>query len=132
MREDAWGDSWKRGPRWIKRRLASGHPADDTGTMNVLVLTPTRVLVFNAKPKAPLLEIRRQIAEWPIEAVRLESRGMKTTSHYNQGNSSSTHRIIRATITWTGEERPLVLDFPSNPNAKEVIEAVKRATTATR
>ena len=85
MREDAWGDSWKKGPRWIKRRLASGHPADDTGTINVLVLTPTRVMVFNAKPKAPLLEIRRKIADWPVGAVRLESKGMKATSHYKPG-----------------------------------------------
>ena len=89
-------------------------------------------MVFNAKPKAPLLEIRDKIADWPVEAVRLEDKRMTFTAHYNQSGSMSTHRVIRATITWDGEERPLILDFATNPNAKEVIEAVKRATIATR
>ena len=132
MREDAWGDSWKKGPRWIRRRLASGHPADDTGSYNVLVLTPTRVMVFNAKPSPPLLKVRRKIADWPIEAVRLEDKRMTFTSHYNQQTQMSTHRVIRATLTWDGEERPLILDFPTSPNAKEVVEAVKRATIDAR
>lgn len=100
MRHLGWEDSWRKGPRWIKRHLFTGdHPEDNTGTYNVLVVTPTRLLLFNAKPKPPLLKVRRQIAEWPRGGVRVVSKGTTATSHYNQGNSASTHRIVRATLT---------------------------------
>ena len=95
-------------------------------------LTPTRVMVFNAKPDPPGMKIRRRIADWPVEAVHLESKGMTFRAHYNQGASASNHRVIRATITWDGEERPLILDFQRSDNARAAIAAVKEATEAAR
>lgn len=37
----------------------------------------------------------------------------------------STHRIIRATFTWEGEDRPFILDFPNGPLTNEVLVAVR-------
>jgi hypothetical protein len=126
-RHRGWEDSWRKGPEWISRRLARGdHPADHTGSFNILVVTPTRVMVFNAKPAAPMMKVRRKIAEWPRGGVRIASKGHTVTSHYNQGNSSSSHRIVRATFTWSGEERPLILDFPPGALTKETLETARR------
>src|SRR5687767_3947938 len=126
MREYGWQDRWRKGFRWIRRRFPSDHPKDKTGSYNVVAVTPTRVLVFNAKPQAPLLEVRRQIAEWPRDEVRVTTKGMTVESHYNSGSSMSRHRITRATFSWDGEERPLILDFGKGPLVKEVLEALKR------
>jgi hypothetical protein len=127
MRHLGFEDSWRKGFRWIGRRLASGdHPADHTGTFNLLAVTPTRVMVFNAKPKAPFVQIRRQIAEWPRGGVAIASQRATAVAHYNQGASSTSRRILRATFTWDGEERPLILDFPNDEHAKAVLAAAAR------
>jgi hypothetical protein len=125
MREHGFEDSWRKGPRWIKRRLKSGHPADDTGTFNIVVLTPTRVLLFNAKPGAPMMVVRRQIAEWPRGALDVHWKGHTAVAHYNSQSSMASTRVVRAIFTWDGEERPLVLDFPKGALTKELLEAVK-------
>ncbi|HEX8084161.1 MAG TPA: hypothetical protein VF529_07700 [Solirubrobacteraceae bacterium] len=126
MRHRGWEDSWRKGPEWIKRHFfASDHPKDHTGTFNVVVVTPSRVMVFNAKPKAPLLKVRRKIAEWPRGGVRVVWKGRTAVSHYNSGNSRSDHRIIRATFTWDGEEEPFILDFPTGPLSNEVLLAIR-------
>jgi hypothetical protein len=125
MREYGFEDSWRKGLRWIRRRFPSDHPKDRTGTYNVVAVTPTRVLVFNAKPEPPLLAIRRQIAEWPLGEIRVTSKGESVESHYNSGSSMSRHRIVRARFSWDGEERPLVLDFPKGAQTKAVLDALR-------
>ena len=126
MRHRGWENSWRKGPNWIKRHFfASDHPTDHTGTFNVVAVTPTRVLVFNAKPEKPFLKIRRQIAEWPHGAVRVAWKGEKVHSSYNSGASSEWNSIIRATFRWDGEEDPLILDFPRGRLSNEVLVAIR-------
>jgi hypothetical protein len=125
LRHRGWEDSWRKGPEWIKRRLfASDHPTDHTGRFNVVAVTPTRVMVFNAK-SSPFLKIRRQIAEWPRGGVRVAWKGTTAVSHYNSGDSMSSQRIIRATFRWEGEEKPLILDFPKGKLSDEVLVAIR-------
>jgi hypothetical protein len=83
-------------------------------------------MVFNAKPAAPFVRVRRQIAEWPRGGVAIHSEGATAVAHYNQGSSSTRRRILRTTFTWDGEDRPLILDFPNDKNAKAVLVAAAR------
>ena len=115
MREDAWGDSWKKGPRWIRRRFAGDHPADNTGTYNV------------ARPHPDAGHgLQRQAAgaaaRDPSQDRRLADRGgadrderMTFTAHYNQATRCPRTASSGRRSRWDGEERPLILDFPPSP-----------------
>jgi len=128
-REGTSEDSWKKGPRLLKRLFASGeHAADNLGNRNVLALTPSQVLVFAGSARPPLVRVKRQIAAWPLDRVHLESR--THTGHVLMNATANTYKtkVLRAVLTVAGEDRPLVMDFPTIPISREVIAAVKAAT----
>ena len=87
-------------------------------------------MLFNAKPGSPFMKVRRQIAEWPRGGVAIESKGATAVSHYNDQTQMASRRIVRATFTWEGEERPLILDFPKAKQTREVLEAAKAGGAA--
>jgi hypothetical protein len=132
----AWEDNWRKPFMALKRLFApSDHPGDRVGSLNVLVLTADRLLVFKGRPRAPLVKVRKQIADWPLAKLSLTSKGKQVVAHSHPSTGGSLRfdsRIIRATLTVDGEERPFIMDFASNDLAREVIAAVKEATDSPR
>jgi hypothetical protein len=49
---------------------------------------------------------------------------------FNATGSTYTSKIVRATLTFDGDERPLVIDFPDTPLARELMQAAKAAIEA--
>lgn len=132
LRHKAWEDDWRKGPWALKRLLrTSDHPADRVARMNVLALTPAHLVVFTARAKAPLLVVRAPLVAWPLDAVSIASRGKAVTATSIRSDGSSQrwdNRIIRATLSVAGDDRPLIMDFPNHDLSRELIAAVKAAT----
>jgi hypothetical protein len=121
--------------KWLRRRLSSGERPDDRlRGANILVLTPTRLLAFTARRvrATPPVEPRKQVGDWPLTQVWLEYRGRKAESFFNATGSTYTSKIVRAVLTIEGDERPLVIDFPDTPLARELLKATKSAIAAAR
>jgi hypothetical protein len=119
--------------KWLRRRLSSGERRDDRlRGANVLVLTPTRLLAFTARRvrATPPVEPKEQIGDWPLAHVDLAYRGRKAESFFNTTGSTYTSKIVRATLTFDGDERPLVIDFPDKPLARELLKTAKSAIAA--
>ena len=119
-------DDGLRAFRFLRRRLSSGeHIADRIRGWNVLVLTPTRLLVFTARTvrATPPVVAKKLIGSWPLSEVSVKHKGRKVTSHFHgSGNSwAYSSRVRRATLEFAGDERPLVIDFPDDPLAKELL-----------
>jgi hypothetical protein len=113
--------------KWLRRRLSSGQRPDDRlRGANILVLTPTRLLAFTARRvrATPPVEPKERIGEWPLSQVELTYRGRKAESYFFT-TGSYTSKIVRATLTFTGDERPLVIDFPDTPLARELLKAAR-------
>ena len=116
--------------KWVRRRLSSGKRMDDRlRGRNILVLTPTRLLAFTARHAraTPPVEPKKLIGEWPREQVGVEYRGRKAESYFAQGSGTYTSKIVRATLDLPGEDRPLVIDFPDTPLARELLKSVDPA-----
>ena len=116
--------------KWLRRRLASGDRVEDRlRGINILVLTPTRLLAFTARHAraTPPVEPRKLIGEWPRAGVGLTYRGRKADSYFAHAGGTYTSKIVRATLTLPGEERELVIDFPDTPLARELLKAAKEA-----
>jgi hypothetical protein len=119
--------------KWLRRRLSRGERPDDRlrGT-NILVLTRTRLLAFTARRvrATPPVEPRRQVGDWPLTQVGLTYRGRKAQSYFAHYGGTYTSKIVRATLTFDGDERPLVIDFPDTPLARELLKAATAAIKA--
>jgi hypothetical protein len=116
--------------KWLRRRLSSGERPDDRlRGANILVLTPTRLLAFTARRvrSTPPVEPKQQIGDWPLGRFALEYRGRKAESFMNATGSTYTSKIVRATLTFDGDNRPLVIDFPDTPLARELLKSAQDA-----
>jgi hypothetical protein len=121
--------------KWLRRRLSSGRRPDDRlRGANILVLTPTRLLAFTARRvrATPPVEPRKQVGDWPLTEVELTYRGRKAQAYFAHYGGTYTSKIVRATLTLAGEERPLVIDFPDTPLARELMKAAKAAIESAR
>ena len=117
--------------KWVRRRLSSGEHADDRiRGWNILVLTPTRLVMFTARyvRSTPPVRPKKKIGEWPLDRVSVEFRGRKAQSYMASTGSSYTSRIVRATLTFADEDRPLVIDFHDDALTRELLKAAKEAT----
>lgn len=117
--------------KWLRRATSGGHhAADRIRGWNILVLTPTRVLAFTARPQrsTPPVAPKKQIGDWPLGDLALDFKGRKATSYFAHGAGSYTSKIVRATLTVPGDDRPLVIDFPDTPLARELLKAAKAAS----
>jgi hypothetical protein len=113
--------------KWIRRRVSSGERIDDRiRSVNILALTPTRLIAFAGRRvrATPSVEPKQQVGEWPLAGVALEYRGRKAESYMAHGGGTYTSKIVRATLTLPGEDRPLTIDFPDTPLARELLRAV--------
>src|SRR3954447_5128378 len=72
FREDTANDSFKHGPRFLRRVLAKrdDHLEDHLGSMNVIVLTPTPLHIYAGKTKAPWLQVTKKLGAWLLHDVR--------------------------------------------------------------
>jgi hypothetical protein len=121
--------------KWLRRRLSSGERPDDRlRGANILVLTPTRLLAFTARRvrATPPVEPRKLIGDWSLTQVQLTYRGRKADSFFNATGSTYTSKIVRATLAFDGGDRPLVIDFPDTPLARELLKAATAAIKAAR
>jgi hypothetical protein len=121
--------------RWLRRAGSSGeHAADRIRGRNILALTPTRLLAFTGRSvrSTPPVVPKKLIGDWPLREVGLEYKGRKATSYFAHAGGSYTSRIVRATLTLTDDDRPLVIDFPDTPLARELLKAAKAAIDASR
>jgi hypothetical protein len=121
--------------KWLRRRLSGGdRPDDRLRGANILVLTPTRLIAFTAKRvrATPPVEPKGRIGEWPLTGIELKYRGRKAESYFAHGSGTYTSKIVRATLTFAGDEDPLVIDFPDTPLARELLKAATEAITAAR
>ena len=116
--------------KWVRRRLSSGERIDDRlRGRNILVLTPTRLLAFTARHAraTPPVVPKKLIGEWPVGAIGLTYRGRKAESYMAHAGGTYTSKIVRAELTLPGEDRPLVIDFPDTPLARELLKATREA-----
>jgi hypothetical protein len=121
--------------KWLRRRLSSGERPDDRlRGANILVLTPTRLLAFTARRvrATPPVEPRNQVGDWPLAQVELTYRGRKADSFFNATGSTYTSKIVRATLAFDGDDRPLVIDLPDTPLARELMKKAKAAIESAR
>ncbi len=120
--------------KWIRRRASGGDRVDDRlRTWNILALTPTRLVAFAGRHvrATPSVEPRREIGAWPLSGVALEYRGRRAESYMAHAGGTHTSKIVRATLTLPGEDRPLVIDFPDTPLARALLTAIsERVGTA--
>ena len=130
------GDDGLRVFKAIKRWTASGdHPADRVAGWNVLALTPTGVVVFTGRPvkATPPVAVRDLLARWPLEQLTMSWKRHKIEStFFNTGGSTYTSYAQRATLSWEGEERPLLLDMPNDKLSREVLPQIREAIAAAR
>ena len=118
---------------WLRRRLSSGRRLDDRlRGRNILVLTPTRLVAFTARYARgmPPVEPKRQIGEWPLGGVGLKYRGRKAESYFASTGSTYTSKIVRATLDLPDEDRPVVIDFPDTPLARELLKSIRERVGA--
>jgi len=121
--------------KWLRRRLSSGaRPDDRLRGANILVLTPTRLLAFTARRvrATPPVEPRKQVGTWPLTEIELTYSGRKAESYFAHYGGTYTSKIVRATLTFDGDERPLVIDFPDTPLARELLKGTKAAIESSR
>lgn len=128
-REGLSDDGWRKGPDALRRLFAKrdDHPADRLGFRNVLVLTPTRVLVLAGNAKPPLVRVKGLVGAWPLAEVGLTSRNHTSQTYMSMGSGTYETPVIRATLTFAGGEEPLGMDLPRDELAREVVAAVKAA-----
>ena len=129
FREDTANDSFKHGPRFLRRMLArrDDHLEDHLGSMNVVVLTPTHLHIYSGKTKAPWLQVTGKLGAWPLQDVRMEMRSHTASSYsQNQGGSTRT-RMKRVTLTFSDGTAPLTIDFVRDKLGRECTEALLAA-----
>ena len=129
MREGVTQDSWRKGPRWLRRTLAprEGVPGDQLGMFSLIVLTPTRILLVKAGPGAPVCRPKRVVGAWPRSAVAL-TRETVTTESYSEHSGTTRTRVWRVTLTFTDGTQPLEMDFLARDGlAKEALPALEAA-----
>ncbi|HEX8648729.1 MAG TPA: hypothetical protein VF715_17670 [Thermoleophilaceae bacterium] len=106
-----------------------GHPADRLGSMNVLALTPTRLVAFAGRTGWGGLQVKEQIAEWPATEVVLESRARqvratKLTSASPTGVIGFDSDIVSVQVALPGETRPLEMDMPADAASQRLLDCV--------
>jgi hypothetical protein len=128
-REGTSDDSWRKGPNALRRMFAKrdDHPADSLGFRNVLVLTPTRVLVFSGNAKPPLVRVKDLVGAWPLSEVGLTSTNHTSQAYMSHGSGTYDTPVVRASLTFAGGEEPLGMDLPRDELAREVVSAIKAA-----
>jgi hypothetical protein len=126
-RELAFEDSWRKGPRALRRLFGRGdHPADRLGALNVLCVTPTRVVVVAGREKPPFVAARGVAGAWPRAEVTATTRSGTAVAESDGGSQSWSTRITRAQLHVPGCEEPLVLDFRREPGSRAVLALLKR------
>jgi hypothetical protein len=129
MREGTTQDSWRRGPRWLRRTFAprKGVPGDQLGMYGLVVLTPTRVVLVKAVHGPPVCRPQRVIGAWPFGALSL-TRATVTTESYRQDHGTTRTRVWRVTLTFADGTEPLAMDFLArNDLTKEIVPALEAA-----
>ena len=129
FREDTANDSFKHGPRFLRRVFAKrdDHLEDHLGSMNVIVLTPTHVHIYAGKTKPPWLQVTKKLGAWPRQDVRMEMR-THTASSYSESQGGSTRtRMKRVTLTFSDGNAPLTIDFLRDKLGRECTEALLAA-----
>ena len=112
---------------WVRRRLRSGdHPDGRLKSFNILVLTPTRLVAFAGRHfrGTPSVEPKEEIGAWPLGEVSLRYRGRKREAFFASIGNTYTSKVVRATLTLAGTDRPLVADFPETPLARELLKSI--------
>jgi len=131
-REGSSEDSWRHGPRLLRRVFAarSDHPADHLGSRNILALTPTRVVVFAGRAAPPLVRVRGLVGAWPLGEITVQARAHRAQAYMSQGGGTYETRLTRVTLTFAGADQPLGMDFPRDELARELVAALKAAASA--
>jgi hypothetical protein len=103
------------------------HPADHLGFRNVVVLTPTQVLIFAGNAKPPLVRVKGLVGAWPLSDVGVTSKNHTSQAYMNQGSGTYETPVIRATLTFAGGDEPLGMDLPRDELAREAVAALEAA-----
>jgi hypothetical protein len=74
----------------------------------------------------------RLVGDWPLAQVELTYRGRKAQSYFAHYGGTYTSKIVRATLAFDGDDRPLVIDFPDTPLARELLKAATAAIKTAR
>jgi hypothetical protein len=129
LRAGAADDSWRKGPDWLRRTFAprADHPGDHLGSLNILALTPTRVVAVAGRPGAPWVRAKKPIGAWPHAAVTATAKGRTAESYVSSMGGTQRSRVIRLTLEFSTGDAPLVGDFPRDALNRECTEAVVAA-----
>lgn len=116
-------------------KSGGGHPADRLGNMNVLALTPTRLIAFAGRTGWGGLQLKEPIAEWPAGQAKFEHRAERVTASTVRmgapGYASTTQEtrsdIVTIVVEVPGEERGLEMDLPDVPETHRLVDGLKAA-----
>jgi hypothetical protein len=96
---------------------------------NVVVLTPTSVLVFSCRSRGWPPAADGRVAAWPVDTVTVEADADEKWSAFNASHSGSvTNRFYRITLTAAGTDAPIELEVARSDSARTTIQALEDAT----
>lgn len=112
LRAGTTQDSWRKGPRWLRRSLAprTGSAADQLGRTSLLALTADRVVLLRAKHGPPICRPQRVVGAWPLGAVGA-TRENVTTESYAEVSGTTRTRVARVTLALPDGTEPPAMDF---------------------
>ena len=119
------------GPFGFLFRRKGDKPMERLGSMNVLALTPTRLVAFSGKTGWGGLKLKEQIAEWPVGefvvgAKQRQAKSTKYTPNDARANDNieSTWRIVKVTVQGNGLD--LSGDFPDDERTAALTDAARK------
>jgi len=126
-------DRWKS-PGWglprIGRAVFGKSRLDDRLPLqNLMVVTPTRVLIFGTSTMTGAYAVTGQLAEWPRAAVTATKERVELhTSGYNSSRTaiSGLQKFLRVTLTTPDGE--LGADLPAGERASQEVATAVGAT----
>jgi hypothetical protein len=137
FRPPGWGSALKGLVRGLGRLVPGPkEPQRQLRAMNVMALTPTRVVAYRLRTGAGGMSAGRKVAEWPVAEVSIgakqhEVSGTKTDMSPAHGPSHWSADMTLVALRGRGGQ-PLLLegDFPRSALTRHLVESVREAAGA--
>jgi len=123
------GGRWKRGSMsWMRlgrQVIGKGRLDDKLPTLNVLAVTPTRVVVYPTSTRTGAFTLGDEFGAWPRDSVRASAKSVEMTitpdiEAVSAGERSHSNKVLRMTLSTPDGE--LVADLPASEHATRHIE----------
>jgi hypothetical protein len=96
---------------------------------NVLVLTPTSILLFTCDARGWPPEVQDEVGAWPVRDVKATTEaGKKWTGWSATESGSETNYFYDISLTVPGAEEPVVVQYSRTDSARATMQALEDAT----